>query len=271
MKRILLAVACSLVLVSRMSAQGSQVPTPGLTAPILQPGEGFAWASADGTSKGFGEDTKEAPMGSLAKLLWLRLEGEEWAARMVTFKCKGVANGVYCWNRKGHGSVNLDKATIESCNLAFLEWSMESAERWKKDYGEGVARYRLEMIFKPFLGNRLKPGDTLPMMSPEWIGDGDLLRTTPLAMAKWLADPEQELLLSLCKRLFGGAFDGWIFMGSEWWFKTGTAPVPGDPSITSAWVAGSNGGSSVVLHLPKGRGKAEGLARMKEILLLPKK
>ena len=274
MKRILWAMGIPLALVSQVLAQAQQAPTPGLAAPILQPGEGFAWASADGTFKDFGEDTKEAPMGSLAELLWLRIEGEEWASRVVSFKCKGELNGIHCSNPKGHGKVDLAKATIESCNLAFLVWSMESAERWKKDYGEEVARYRLEHFFKPFLGTRLKPGDTLPALGPEWIGDGDLLRTTPLAMAKWLADPEQEPLLPLCKRLMGGIFDGWITKGSDWWFKTGTAPVLSalnDPSGTSAWVAGSNGERSVVLHLPKGRGKAEGLARMKEILLLPKK
>ena len=271
MKKILWAVSISMALAPQVLAETPQVPAPGLAAPILQPGEGFAWAAADGTFKGFGEDTKEAPMGSLAKLLWLRIEGEDWAARRVSFKCKGELNGVHCWNRKGHGKVDLAKATAESCNLAFLVWSMESAERWKKDYGEGAARYRMEQIFKPFWGTRLKAGDTLPVLGPEWIGDGDLLRTTPLNMARWLADPDQEPLLSLCKRLMGGVFDGWITKGSEWWFKTGTAPILGDPSGTSAWVAGSNGERSVVLHLPKGRGKAEGLARMKEILLLPKK
>jgi hypothetical protein len=36
-------------------------------------------------------------------------------------------------------------------------------------------------------------------------------------------------------------------------------------------VAGSNGEVAVVLLLPAARGKAENLARMKEILLLPKK
>ena len=239
--------------------------------PVLQPGEGFAMATVDGDMKVYGEAQKEAPMGSLAKLVWLRLEGDEWGARIVSFKCKGEWNGVHCWNKKGHGKVNLAQATEESCNLAFLAWSLESAERWKKDYGEGVARLRLEQAFGPFLGTRLKAGDTLPTLGPQWIGDGDLLRTTPQAMAKWLADPDQEPLRSQCKRLLGGAFDGWITKGADWWFKTGTAPVPGDPSATSAWVAGSNGDMAVVLHLPRGHGKAEGLARMKEILHLPKK
>lgn len=274
MKRIAGTFAFSLVLGSQAWAQGAQVPVPGLAAPALQPGEGLAWAAADGSFKGFGEDSKEGSMGSLAMLLWLRLEGEEWAARMVSFKCKGELNGVRCWNQKGHGKVDLAKATVESCDLAFLVWSLESAERWKKDYGEGVARYRMEQVFKPFLGNRLKAGETMPVLGPEWIGDGDLLRTTPSAMARWMADPDQEPLLSLCKRLMSGAFDGWIFKGAEWWFKTGTAPVvagSNDLKGISNWVAGGNGERSVVLHLPAGRGKAEALARMREILLLPKK
>lgn len=266
-----------LLFVAPLLAQGQQAPVPGMAAPILQPGEGFAWASSDGTSKEFGEATKETSMGSLANLLWLRLEGDEWAARGVSFKCKGELNGAHCWNHKGHGKVDLAKATLESCNLAFLSWSMESAVRWKQDYGDGAARYRLEQVFNPFLGPRLKAGDTLPVLGPEWIGDGELLRTTPLGLAKWLTHPDQDPLLSLCKRLMGGVFDGWITKGAEWWFITGTTPtalvssVPNDPSRTFTWVVGSNGERSVVLHLPKGRGKAEALGRMKEILLLPKK
>ncbi len=274
-------IRCALCFVAMgaMGAAGAlaQTPVPNIQ-PVLQPGEGFAMVTVDGGLKAFGDAQKEAPMGSLAKLVWLRLEGDDWAARMVSFKCKGEWNGVHCWNRKGHGKVNLDKATEESCNLAFLAWSMESAERWKKDYGEGVSRLRLERAFGPFLGTRLKAGDTLPTLGPEWIGDGDLLRTTPQAMAKWLADSDQEPLRIHCKRLLGGTFDGWITKGADWWFKTGTAPVTGDPGATSAWVAGSKEGSHgetgdtiVVLHLPRGRGKAEGLARMKEILQLPKK
>lgn len=213
-------------------------------------------------------------MGSLANLLWLRLEGEEWAARGVSFKCKGVMNSHRCWNPKGHGKVDLAKATMESCNLAYFSWSLEAAARWKQDYGDGAARYRLEQVFNPFLGPRLKAGDALPVLGPEWIGQGDLLRTTPLALATWLASPDQEQLLSLCKRLLSGAFDGWITKGEEWWFIAATTPTatkPGNPSQAFDWVVGSNGERSVALHLPKGRSKEEALARMKEILLLPKK
>lgn len=271
MNRILGPLVISAMLAAQVFSQSAGLPPPGLPAPILRPGEGFAWAAADGTSKGFGEAAKEAPMGSLAKLLWLRLEGEDWSARMVSFKCKGELNGVRCWKPKGHGKVDLAKAVMGSCDPAFLAWSLDSAERWKKDYGEGVARYRLDQVFKPFAGPRLKGGDTLPELGPAWIGRGDLLRTTPLAMARWLANQDQEPLLALCKRLMSGAFDGWITKGSEWWFQTGGDPVPGSLGGGSAWVAGTNGEFSVVLLLPNARGKAENLARMKEILLLPKK
>ncbi|HLP30988.1 MAG TPA: hypothetical protein VK150_06475, partial [Geothrix sp.] len=57
-----------------------------------------------------------------------------------------------------------------------------------------------------------------------------------------------------------------LFGKEQWWFKTGTAPVPGDPTATSAWVAGGKGEAIVVLHLPRGRGKQEGLVRIREIL-----
>ena len=180
-------------------------------------------AVQDGEVKSYGEARKEAPMGSLAKLLWVRIEGDEWGTRLVSFKCTGEWNGFHCWLKKGHGRVDLAKATAESCNLAYLSWVTESSQRWKIDYGDGVARLRLEEVFKPFLGDRLKAGDTLPTFGPEWVGDGELLRTTPEAMAKWLADPGQYELRNRCKRLLGGTFDGWITKEAAWWFKK-TAP-----------------------------------------------
>jgi len=239
-------------------------------APALQPGEGLAIAGTDGVVHGYGEASKEQPMGSLAKLVWLRLEGYEWAARDVQFKCKGVMGPYHCWLAKGHGKVDLKKATQESCNLAFLAWALDSAQIWRHEYGEGASRARLEDAFSPFLGHRLKPGEELPEFGPEWIGDGDLLRTSPEAMLKWLVDPSQDELLSRCRRLLL-SFLVEVADPGAWWMKTGTAPVPGDPGTTSAWVAGSNGTVTAVLHLPRGRGKAEGLARFQEILGIPKK
>jgi hypothetical protein len=54
-----------------------------------------------------------------------------------------------------------------------------------------------------------------------------------------------------------------------WWINTGTAPVPGDPGSTSAWAAGSNGSITAVLHLPRGRGKADGLDRFRAVMMIP--
>jgi hypothetical protein len=238
--------------------------------PALQPGEGLAMAGPDGTVHTYGEATKEQPMGSLAKLVWLRLEGEEWAARDMQFKCTGTMANYHCWLQKGHGRVDLGKATRESCNLAFLAWALDSAQHWREDYGEGAARARLEDTFKPFLGNRLKPGDKLPVLDLVWIGDGDLLRTTPEAMVKWLIDPAQYELNYRCRRLLLN-FLVETYVENAWWIKTGTAPVPSDPGATSAWAAGSNGKVTAVLHLPRGRGKAEGLERFQQIMGIPVK
>jgi hypothetical protein len=209
-------------------------------------------------------------MGSLAKLVWLRLEGEDWSAQDRIFKCTGQMGPHRCWLPKGHGKVDLAKATQESCNLAFLAWAQLSVERWKAELGEGAGRARFEEVFDPFLGDGLPVGDTLPVMSPEWIGDGDLLRTSPEAMLRWLQDPAQDLLLSQCRRLLLGRFEE-QFKLDAWWMKTGTGSVPSDASATSAWVVGSNGQVIAVLHLPRGRGKAEGLARFREVMNLPAK
>lgn len=239
-------------------------------SPQLQPGEGLAVAGPEGPPQLFGEAQKEAPMGSLAKLVWLRLEGEDWAAQDLTFKCTGRLGPDACWLPKGHGKVDLAKATQESCNLAYLSWARMSAERWKKYLGEGAGRARLEETFRPFLGQRLPPGDKLPEITPVWIGDGELLRTSPEAMLRWLQDPSQDQLLSQCRRLLLGRFAE-QFQEDAWWMKTGTGPVPSDPSATSAWVVGSDGRTIAVLHLPRGRGKAEGLARFRTLLGIPSK
>jgi hypothetical protein len=89
-------------------------------------------------------------------------------------------------------------------------------------------------------------------------------------MARWLADPSQELLLVRCRRLLLGFFEE-AYKADAWWMKTGTAGVLSDPGATSAWVAGGNGEVIAVLHLPRGRGKAEGLARFRAVMGLPAK
>ncbi len=261
--------AWALMFAFPLLAQGAPAP-PKAEAPVLLPGEGLAVAGPDGKIFTYGEAVRETPMGSLAKLLWMRLEGDEWSSLGVEFKCKGEWNGYHCWLAKGHGRVDLGKALQESCNLAFLAWVQMSAARWRYYYGEGVARVRLDEVFAPFLGNRLKAGDGLPEFGPEWIGDGDLLRTSPEALLKWMLDPHQEEALRLCRQHLLG-FTGSMIREQTWWAKTGTAPVPGAPGETSAWVAGSNDAVTCVLRLPRGKGRADGLARFRTLMKIPGK
>ncbi len=230
----------------------------------LEPGEGLAIGMEGADVKCFGEARKVVPMGSLAKLLWLQTFGDEWGYQKLQFKCTGEWNGFSCWLKKGHGKVDLAKALEDSCNLAFLAWSSESVMRTKAEYGESVTRSRLEEVFRPFMGNRLREGEPLPPFGPAWIGDGELLQTSAEKFVKWLLDPAQErvkvkapnLLIPLLKRE----------PGPQWWMKTGTAPVPGQPGATCAWVAGGDGMRMAVLYLPRGRGKVEGLARFKALM-----
>ena len=236
-------------------------------APVLQPGEGFAITLGGEEVRAFGEARKEAPMGSLAKLVWLRLEGAEWSAAGVQYRCKGSDGPFVCWNREGHGRVDLGRALQESCNLAFLAWIGASRQRWEQDYGPDAARIRLEEVFGPFLGRRLPSGEGLPPLTAAWVGDGDLLRTSPEAFLRWLMEPDKGEVVAFGKRFLAGF---WVevkdLFGKEgWWFKTGTAPAPGSPA-TSAWVAGGRGSVLVVFHMPRGRGKQEGLVRIREIL-----
>jgi len=225
--------------------------------PRLLPGEGLAVACA-GETRAYGEAGREAPMGSLAKLVWLQREGRTWEAGGVAFACRGRWRQWTCWDPAGHGRVDLEKAVQVSCNLAFLAWAGESLEARRRNQGESAARAGLEVDFGPFLGARLGPGEALPDLSGAWVGDGDLLRTSPVAFLGWLADPARAALRAQCARLLRDR-DGW-------WVKTGTARVPGDPAATCAWAAGGNGETLAVLRLPRGKGKREGLARFRALL-----
>lgn len=240
-------------------------------SPLLEPGEGLAIGMRDDQTfqdkqAYFGEAEREHPMGSLAKLVWLRLEGTEWAARDLRFQCKGELSGIPCWKREGHGKVDLAKALQDSCNLAFLAWGRWSMQRWTQESGEGSARVRLEEGFMPFLGDRMPQGEGPLVLDQAWVGDGHLLRTSPKAMLLWLMDPVNAGVSDEAMRYLRPVAGLFSSSGTDWWMKTGTAPVPGDPSATSAWVAGSNGRQFAVLHLPRGRGKAEGLARFKALM-----
>jgi hypothetical protein len=266
-KSLLLTFACVLC-AAAPPALNPQAPPASNQAPLL-PGEALAIVGPDGVVHLFGEDaSRELPMGSLAKLVWIKLAGMDWASMDVQFNCTGTWQGCHCWLAKGHGKVDLAKALQESCNLAFLAWGRWSAGEWKRDYGEGGGRALMEDAFGPFLGDRMPPGEGIPAIEPPWIGDGDLLRASPATMLTWLQDPAQEAAVRMTKRLLLSNRKNSDKPG-VWWINTGTAPVPGDPGSTSAWAAGSNGSITAVLHLPRGRGKADGLDRFRAVMMIP--
>ncbi len=224
----------------------------GAGEPRLLPGEGLAVAEAEGPVRVWGEAGRETPMGSLAKLVWLARSGPDWAARAVTFRCDGHWDGLPCWNREGHGPVDLAAAAQASCNLAFLAWARADLARAEARQGPSAARSALAADFRPFLGPREPPAGPL---GPAWIGTGTLLRTSPAAFAAWLA--AQGGLRSQAAGLLADAGGGWV--------KTGTAAAVTDPQRTWAWAAGVREGRILVLRLPEGRGKAEGLARFRAV------
>jgi hypothetical protein len=227
-------------------------------APRLEPGEALALRGLDGAVQVYGEAGRETPMGSLAKLVWLAREGDAWEARGATFTCRGAWRGFRCWDRRGHGTVGLREALRASCNLAFLAWASESLAARGRTGGASSARAALEADFAPFLGDRLPESSGLPELTPAWVGDGGLLRTSPEAFAAWLGDPLRAGLRARCARLLPDR--------GAWWVKTGTGPVPGDPRLTAAWAAGSDGATVAVLRLAQGRGKVEGLARFRALV-----
>nr|WP_320131193.1 hypothetical protein [uncultured Holophaga sp.] len=226
----------------------------------LQAGEALAIGTDAGAVELHGDCLREYPMGSLAKLVWLDMEGSDWEG--LTYTCKGVDGPERCWLAKGHGRVDLEKALRGSCNLAFLQWARKSMAESERLLGPGATRALMEDTFQPFLGDRMPPGEGAPVMTQAWIGRGDLLRTTPEAMVRWLIEPRRSVLLSRCHRFLGVDFKE----AGEWWIKTGTGAVEGDPEATSAWVAGGNRDVVVVLHLPRGRGKVEGEKRFRELM-----
>ena len=241
---------------------------PVLPQPALKVGEGLAVTLGDGEVRLYGEAQREAPMGGLAKLVWMRLEGAQWSTTNVQFRCQGASTSTVCRIGGGHGRVGVGRALQEDCDLAFLAWIQATQAQWKKDYGDDAGRVRLEEAFAPFLGRRLPPGEGLSPLTPAWVGDGDLLRTSPDAFLRWLMEPDKAEVITFGRRFLSG-FWGEVkdLVGKEgWWFMTATAPVPGVPSVTSAWVAGGRGPMLVVFHLPRGKGKPEGLARLREIL-----
>ncbi len=259
--------ACGAVL--PLAAQPAKPqPEGAMPAPVLKPGEGLALALEGGDIRTFGEGRAVSPMGGLAKLVWLRVEGSTWSTGNAKFRCQGAAGSLTCRNPPGHGNLTLAMALEEDCDQAFLAWIAEARTRWVTDFGPEVAWYRVAEVFEPFLGRRLPANASLPVFSTPWVGDGELLRTSPEGFLQWLLQPENAEVAAFGRRTLAGT---WVevsalFGKENWWFKTATASVPGVPGATSAWVAGGRGSTLVVLHIPRGKGKPEALARLREIL-----
>ena len=243
-------------------------PEIALPALALKPGEGLALAFEGGEPRSFGEARAVTPMGGLAKLVWLRMEGASWSSGGVKFRCAGAAGSLACGGAPGHGTVTLAKALQEDCDLAFLAWISGAQGHWLQDYGPEVARYRLQEVFEPFLGRRLPAGQGLPVFTASWVGDGDLLRTSPEAFLRWLLQPENAEVATFGRRLLAGYWvEVNVLLGREnWWFKAALAQVPGAPSVTSAWVAGGRGSTLVVFRAPRGTSQPAALARLRELL-----
>ena len=240
-----------------------------LTAPLL-PGEALAVAGTDGQVHLFGaEPSRESAMGGLAMLPWIKLEGMSWASDDLRFACTGKWDGQPCWQPKGHGKLNLATAMMLDCHLAFLGWGRASLHGWLRDYGDGAARARLEDAFEPFLGHRIPPGNGLPAISPDWVGDGELLRTSPEAMLTWLLDPAQDETVRHCKRLLT-TFKNYNYAENAWWIKAAYAAEGTEAPVGRAWAVGSNGQITAVLRLPRGGGWADAMRRFREILMVPK-
>jgi hypothetical protein len=234
---------------------------------VLKAGEALAITLGDDEVGLFGDAKTEAPMGGLAELVWLRLEGAEWSARDIRYQCKGSEGLLFCSNKAGHGRMDLGKALRDGCNLAFLAWIQDAQRQWRQDYGEPAGRARMLEVFAPFLGRRLPSGDGLPPFTLAWVGEGDLLKTSPEAFLQWLMAPDQGQVVVFGTRFLAGAWSEIKeLMGKDgWWFKTALAPVSGDP-VGSVWVVGGRGSALVVYHLNRGRNEKEGLARVRELL-----
>ncbi|MDR2562148.1 MAG: hypothetical protein LBC63_10315 [Holophagales bacterium] len=251
--------------------------------PILRPCEGLAVIGRAGEIKTWGEVASLSPMGNLAKILWLRLEADEWDSMGLETKCKGELNGIHCDKPKGHGKVDVAKSFKEDCNVAFSIWTNISLDRWKRDYGESGARQRMVEVFGPFLGNRLPKEPTLPAsFGAEWFAGGQLIQTSPAMLAQWLAKPAQERLLAACRNYVLGFANFVLEKNDKWWIKISEAPVlevnegMDNGGQKQYWVIGGNGGlnaTTAILRInlaPANMTKKDAEARFKAIMNIKK-
>ena len=228
-------------------------------APQLKPGEALVVQDADGKLQAWGDVKTERPLGEMAKLVWLKMAGADWAAVDVYWDCKNPA----CQPPKGHGHVNLAKAFREDCDDAFLYWANWERREWVEQEGEGVARMQLMETFGPFVGDRVPKEGPLPDFTPEWMGRGDLLQAPPGLFLAWLGAPENHQLLAMSRDYLKGFFAS-ALDSRKWWFKPGVCSQ-------GTWVLAGDGQSAALLFIAMPQTPKEAVARMQAALGLGKK
>lgn len=260
--RMLIALAATALLAA---APPKRTPPP----PPLLPGEALTLVGPDQEVYRYGDTATEGPMGGLSHLVWVQLEGDGWASADMQFKCTGTMGPFHCSEPKGHGRVDLPKAMQAGCNLAFLAWAHYTAQRWQLDYGDGPARARLMEAFGPFLGRRAPEGEEVPELTMAWFGEGDLLRTSPDALLRWLMDPAQEAAVRLFRRCLLNFYDE-TFRKNAWWVDAELTPVPDAPGKSQGWAVGGNELVLAVLRLPPGTTRQDAQNRFLAIMIGPK-
>lgn len=259
-----------------LRAQTPPPPKPPATTaaqqgPRLLEGETLAVALPDGNVKSYGTDQTLTPMAGLAKFLWLRLEGDEWGAMGVQFKCKGEEASAQCHlvkdrkgRVKGHGRLDLAQALQSDCDEAFLAWTRMSTLRALRIYGEGAQQARMAEVFGTFYKGKGLAGE-LGLPGMEWLGQGQDLQTHPAHFLAWFIAPQQEELTNRCRKLLLGFF-GSLAREQGWWYFPTEVRARESGQIEGTWVLGTNGQISALLRLPKGKNREEGLSRFKTVL-----
>lgn len=243
-------------------ASGPTQPPPVQPPVPLQAGESLVLTAPDGQCAAFGEAEKPSNMGGLAKLLWLNLDGDEWSAMDVQFRCKGEMQGVKCSCPKGHGKVDLSSALKEDCHLAVYAWAQMSLARNNRIYGEGAQSLRMKEAFGPFLDKAYRWPVGALAITPEWVGQGELLRTSPKALMQWLTEARQELLLLRCRRHLQGYIQRY-YRNDDWWtFATQSQ----SQAKEHTWVLGGNGVLLAVLRMDAAKDQKSAVERFKQVL-----
>ncbi|HJW09213.1 MAG TPA: hypothetical protein VJ483_06230 [Holophagaceae bacterium] len=232
---------------------------PAASAPKLKPGEAMVLSDQDGKLSAFGDVKAEHSLGDLSQLVWLRLAGAEWAGLDVYFVCSDPN----CQPPKGHGRVDMKKALHVDCDAAFLYWANYVREDWIRTDGEGITRMNLVSAFAPFAGDRFKGDGPVPQFGAEWIGRGDLLRTSTSGFMTWWMDAQNSEIRTRVREMIGGFFHG-VLDRKTWWFKPAASP-------SGTWVLGSDGHSSALLYLPFPETSDTAVDRLKALMGLPVK